>query len=157
MTAPSESTAWDLHVRPHLMPRWAWAAATLIAAAHIVVATLLKANSAGVPFRTSDQVAIACLGIIIGGALLLLTRPRLRVGAPGVSVRNLFGDRLIPWQQVVAVYFPAGKRWARLELPGDEYIPVMAVQAVDKARAVAAMGEIRALVARYRQDGSPRG
>jgi hypothetical protein len=132
------------------MPRFAWGAAIFIAAAHIAVAFLLKAKSTGVLFRTSDQVAIVRLGIIIAGALLLLTRPRLRVGAAGVSVRNLFGDRLIPWPQVVGVYFPAGKRWARVELPSDEYVPVMAIQAVDKERAVDAMVAVRALVARYR-------
>lgn len=147
MTAPP---AWDLQIHPHLMPRFAWGAAIFIAVAHIVVASLLKVNSTGVLFQTSDQVAIGGLGLIIAGALLLLTRPRLRVGAAGVSVRNLFGDRLIPWSRVVAVYFPAGKRWARVELPGDEYIPVMAIQVVDKERAVQAMDAVRDLVARYR-------
>ena len=47
-------------------------------------------------------------------------------------MRNLFGDRLIPWSDVVDVSFPQGARWARVDLPDDEYIPVMAIQAVDK-------------------------
>lgn len=145
-------TVWDLVARPHLMPRFACVAAFLIAAAHIAVSLLLKVKSSGVIFQTSDQVAIAGLGIIIAGAVLLFTRPRLRVGAAGVSVRNLFGDRLIPWSQVVGVSFPARKRWAQIDLPDDEYLPVMAIQAVDKERAVAAMEALRALVARYRPD-----
>ncbi len=153
MTAPVEPAgpdAWDVEVRPHLMPRFAWAAAVVIAVAHVAVAILLKFESTGVLFQTADQVAIAALGFIIAGAVLLLTRPRLRVGAAGVSVRNLFGDRLIPWSQVVGVYFPVSKRWARVELPADEYLPVMAIQAVDKERAVQAMTTVRALVDRYR-------
>ncbi|EUA09016.1 hypothetical protein I553_10073 [Mycobacterium xenopi 4042] len=32
-------------------------------------------------------------------------------------MRNLLGDRLIPWSQVVGVSFPSGARWARIDLP----------------------------------------
>ena len=94
-------------------------------------------------FQTADQVAIALLGVVIAGAVLLFARPRLRVGAPGVAVRNLFGYRLIPWSDVVDVSFPRGARWARVDLPDDEYVPVMAIQAVDKDRAVEAMDSVR--------------
>ena len=48
--------------------------------------------------------------------------------------------------------FPRGARWARVDLPDDEYIPVMAIQAVDKERAVEAMDNVRGLLARYRPD-----
>ena len=47
---------------------------------------------------------------------------------------------------------PAGRR---VDLPDDEYIPVMAIQAVDKERAVDAMDSVRGLLARYRPDISP--
>jgi hypothetical protein len=132
------------------MPYFAYGAAFVIAAAHIVVGLLLKIRSSGVIFQTTDQVAIAGLGVIIAGGVLLFTRPRLRVGAAGLSVRNLFGDRLIPWPQVIGVSFPVGKRWARVDLPADEYVPVMAIQAVDSGHAVDAMEAVRALVAHYR-------
>jgi hypothetical protein len=84
--------------------------------------------------------------------LLLFARPRLRVGPAGLSVRNLVGDRLVRWSEVVGVSFPAGRRWARIDLPDDEYIPLMAIQAVDKERAVDAMDTVRSLLARYRPD-----
>ncbi|MGV0719016.1 PH domain-containing protein [Mycolicibacterium sp. XJ662] len=141
---------WDLQVRPHLAPYFVYAAAALILAAHITVGALLKIASTGVIFRTADQVAIALLGVVIAGAVLLLARPRMRIGAAGVSVRNLFGYRLIPWSQVVDVSFPPGARWARVDLPDDEYIPVMAIQAIDKDRAVDAMDKVRELVDRYK-------
>jgi hypothetical protein len=131
-------------------PYFAYAAAVVIAAAHIAVGLLLKVKATGVVFQTSDQVAIAALGIVIAGLVLLFARPRLRVGAAGLSVRNLLGDRLIPWSEVVGVSFPAGARWARIDLPDDEYIPLMAIQAVDKDRAVAAMDTVRELLERYR-------
>jgi Bacterial PH domain len=143
---------WDVVLRPHLTPIFAYTAAFLIAAAHVVVGLLLKIRSSGVIFQTADQVAMALLGLVIAGAVLLFARPRLRVGAAGLSVRNLLGDKLIPWPDVVGVSFPGGSRWARLDLPDDEYIPVMAIQAVDKDRAVAAMDAVRSLLARYRPD-----
>ena len=147
---------WDLEVRPHLTPYFAYGAAFVILAAHVTVGLLLKIRSSGVIFQTADQVAIALLGVVIAGVLLLFARPRLRVGAAGVAVRNLFGYRLIPWSDVVDVSFPRGARWARVDLPDDEYIPVMAIQAVDKDRAVDAMDGVRKLVARYRPDISSR-
>ncbi|WP_297732045.1 PH domain-containing protein [Mycobacterium sp.] len=134
------------------MPLFIYITAFLIAAAHIVVGLLLKIKSSGVIFHTSDQVAIAVLGLVIAGGVLLFARPRLRAGPAGLSVRNLFGYRLIPWADVVGVSFPAGRRWARIDLPDDEYVPVMAIQAVDKDRAVEAMDTVRSLLARYRPD-----
>jgi hypothetical protein len=145
---------WDLEVRPHLAPYFAYGAAFLIAAAHITVGFLLKVGSSGVVFQTADQVAIALLGIIIAGLVLLFSRPRLRVGPAGVAVRNLLTYKLIPWSMVVDVTFPQGARWARVDLPDDEYVPAMAIQAVDKERAVDAMDRVRALVDRYRTDVS---
>jgi hypothetical protein len=141
---------WDLEIRPHLTPIFAYSAAAVILAVHIVVGVLLKIRSTGVIFQTADQVAIALLGAVIAGAVLLFARPRLRVGAPGVAVRNLLGYRLIPWADVVDVSFPRGARWARVDLPDDEYIPVMAIQAVDKDRAVDAMDQVRGLLERYK-------
>jgi hypothetical protein len=143
---------WDLEIRPHLTPYFAYGAAAIILATHITVGVLLKITSTGVIFQTADQVAIALLGVVIAGAVCLFARPRLRIGAPGVSVRNLLGYRLIPWSEVVDVSFPRGARWARVDLPDDEYIPVMAIQAVDKERAVDAMDSVRRLLARYRPD-----
>ena len=55
----------------------------MILAAHIAVGALLKISSTGVIFQTADQVAIALLGVVIAGVVLLFARPRLRVGAAG--------------------------------------------------------------------------
>jgi len=152
VTGPPNQKVWDVELRPHRTPLFVYAAAFLIAAVHIVVGLLLKIRSSGVIFQTSDQVAIAALGLVIAGAVLLFARPRLRVGPAGMSVRNLLGDKLIRWQDVAGVSFPKGSRWARVDLPDDEYIPVMAIQAVDKDRAVDAMDTLRSLLARYRPD-----
>ncbi|BBZ69092.1 PH domain-containing protein [Mycobacterium paraseoulense] len=143
---------WDVELRPHRTPIFVYGAALTIVAVHVAIGFLLKVGSTGVVFHTSDQVAMALLGVVLAGVILLFARPRLRVGAAGMSVRNLLGDKLIEWQDIAGVSFPAGNRWARLDLPDDEYIPVMAIQAVDKERAVNAMDTVRALLARYRPD-----
>ena len=143
---------WDVEVKPHLTPIFAYGAAAIILAAHVVVGLLLKVGSTGVFFRTYDQVAIALVGVVIAGFVCLFARPRLRVGPAGVAVRNLFGYRVFPWSEVVDVSFHKGARWARLDLPDDEYVPVMAIQAVDKGRAVDAMDQVRAAFRRYQPD-----
>jgi Bacterial PH domain len=147
--------AWDVQVRPHVTPYFAYGAALVLVATHVVVGLLLKIKSSGVIFQTADQVAMAGLGVVLAGLVLLFARPRLRVGAAGLSVRNLLGDRLVPWSDVVDVSFPVGARWARIDLPDDEYIPLMAIQSVDKDRAVDAMDTVRTLLSRYRPDLPP--
>jgi Bacterial PH domain len=151
MSASAKSVEpWELQVRPHLTSYFAYGAAILILAAHVAVGVMLKASSTGVVFQTADQVAIAGLGVVIAAAVLLFARPRLRAGKSGLAVRNMLGEKLIAWPEVVDVSFPAGARWARVDLADDEYIPLMAIQAVDKERAVAAMDRVRELLSRYR-------
>jgi hypothetical protein len=155
VTAKLNQDNWDAQLRPHLTPYFAYAAAFVIAVAHVVLGLLLKIKSSGVIFQTADQVAMAGLGFVLAGLVLLFARPRLRVGAAGLSVRNLLGDRLVPWSDIVGVSFPSGARWARIDLPDDEYIPLMAIQSVDKDRAVEAMDTVRTLLRRYRPDLPP--
>ncbi|MEE6163699.1 PH domain-containing protein [Mycolicibacterium sp. 120322] len=141
---------WDVEIKPYRTPMFAYIAAFVLVAAHITIGALLKVGSTGVVFQTSDQVAMALLGVILAGAVLLLTRPRLRIGAQGLAVRNLVSYKLIPWSDVMGVSFPVGARWARVDLPDDEYIPLMAIQAIDKGRAVDAMDQLRTLTDKYR-------
>ncbi|OBG89817.1 hypothetical protein A5699_01440 [Mycobacterium sp. E802] len=150
MTDKKTDDSWDVDIRPYRTPLFAYGAALIIFAAHVAVGVLLKVGSTGVVFQTSDQVAIALLGAIIACVVLMFARPRLRVGPAGMAVRNLVSFKVIPWSEVVGVEFPAGARWARLDLPDDEYIPLMAIQAIDKERAVAAMDDVRELIERYR-------
>jgi hypothetical protein len=151
MTVTTEG-GWDAQLRPHLTPYFAYAGAFVLAAAHVVLGLLLKIKSSGVVFQTADQVAMAGLGFVLAGLVLLFARPRLRVGPAGLSVRNLVSERLVPWSDIVDVSFPVGARWARIDLPDDEYIPLMAIQSVDKERAVDAMDTVRSLMRRYRPD-----
>ncbi|WP_370591171.1 PH domain-containing protein [Saccharopolyspora montiporae] len=110
-----------------------------------VVGTLLRNTPTGVYFRISDQVAMGLLGMLLAGGVLLLTRPRLRADTDGIEVRNIIGTHRYSWNVSKQISFPNGAPWARLELPEDEYVPIMAIQASDGERAVAAMRKLREL------------
>lgn len=140
---------WDAEFRPRMMALVAYGVAAVIAVAGIVVG-ILDNRASGAVMRPADQVAIAGLALVVAGSVLLLTRPRLKVGKAGLAVRNLLEYRVIPWDQVVDVSFPKGRRWARIDLPAHEYLPVVAVQSVDRDYAVSAMDTIRELMDRYR-------
>ena len=142
--------SWDAELRPRLTPLFAYGTAVLLIVLHVALGLLLKLKSSGVIFQTADQVALILLGVVLAALVLLLTRPRLRVGAAGLSVRNVLGDKLVPWALVRDVSFHPGARWARVDLDDDEYLPVLAIQAVDKQRAVDAMDTVRSLMAKYR-------
>ncbi|MGH3546869.1 MAG: PH domain-containing protein [Pseudonocardiaceae bacterium] len=147
-------TATVFEGRPRKTRRVAVAAAVLLVAVFAVVGTLLRQTPTGVYFRLSDQVAMVVLGLFLAGAALLVARPRVRAGADGVEVRNLLATRMVPWELVLRVSFPDGAPWARIELPDDEYIAVMAIQSVDGRKAVQ---DIRALRAVHAEYTAPRG
>lgn len=149
MTNGSE---WDLEVRSKKSARYAVAAAVLLVVAHTTVAVLLRVSPTGVYFRTADQIALAGIGFLLAGIALLLTRPRVRVGKAGVAVRNILSERLIEWDLVRGLSFPEGAMWARVDIPDDEFIPVMAIQSNDRDHAVAAVRTFRSLEAKYSGD-----
>jgi hypothetical protein len=142
-------------LRPRRVLVAAWVGAVGTVVAFVVVALLLRTSNTGVYFRTADQVAMVLLGVLIAAGVLLLARPRVRADARGVEVRNVGVPRYLPWELVRAVSFPDGASWARLDLPDDEYLAVMAVQAVDGQRAVAGIRQLRALHAAARATPRP--
>lgn len=139
------TTTVTFTARPHRVRLFAVPLAAALVAAFTVVALLLKDSNTGVRFHTSDQVAMVGIGLVLALAVLWSTWPRVRADADGIEVRNLLGPRRFPWSEIRHVSFPDGARWARLELPADEYIPVLAIQSLDGDRAVAAMRELRRL------------
>ena len=142
--------------RPRKARRVAVAAAVVLVVVFVVVAVLLRRTPTGVYFQLSDQVAMVLLGLLLASAALLFARPRVRASGDSVEVRNLLGTRTVPWDLVLRVSFPDGAAWARLELPDDEYIAVMAIQAADSRHAVQAIRRLRAVHAeRTATHGAP--
>lgn len=141
---------WLMVYRPRRTPTYSMIAAAAVIAIHVLIGALLTISDTGTHFQVSDQIAMGLIGVVIGGSLLLLCRPRLRVGAEGVGIRNLFSERVFDWSIVEGVWYPDSGNWARLELPDDEFSPILAIQANDGDRAVAAMAEFRDLQDRFR-------
>jgi hypothetical protein len=139
------TTEVALVVRPRRIRLFTAVPAVLVVAAFVVIALLLKRGDTGVIFSTSDQVAMVGIGLLLGAALLWPNWPRVRADRTGIEVRNMLGSRRFAWTEVRGVSFPDGARWARLELPADEYVPILAVQSLDGERAVEAMRELRRL------------
>jgi hypothetical protein len=146
--AARRDVAEPVVVRPRKVLIAAWVGAVAIVGLFVAIALVLRNSPTGVFFRLADQIALVLLGLFIAGGLLLLARPRVRADAEGIEVRNILVTRRLPWSLVERVAFPDGASWARLDLPDDEYIAVLAIQAVDGRRAVDAITRVRALHAR---------
>ncbi|WP_329049305.1 PH domain-containing protein [Amycolatopsis sp. NBC_01488] len=130
-------------------PRRALIACSVLAVAllavFVVVAVLLRNGDTGVHFQRSDQAAMIGIGILLACGVMLFAIARVRADEDGIEVRNVLITRRFAWTEVLSVSFPDGASWARLELPDDEYHAVMAIQAVDRARAVEAVRALRKL------------
>jgi Bacterial PH domain len=129
--------------RPRKVRVIAGIVAVLLFAAFTVAGLLMLRTYTGAYFGLSDQIAMIGIGLFLAAGALWFTRPRVRADADGVEVRNMLGARQFRWEDVEGVSFPDGSPWARLELPGDEYVPLVAIQAIDGEHAVTAMRELR--------------
>jgi hypothetical protein len=83
----------------------------------------------------------------------MFTRPRVSADARGIRIRNVIGSYDLPWNVVRSIEFRRGSPWASLELRDDEVVAIMAVQAADRAYAVAAVRGLRALLAESQAGG----
>ncbi|PXY23876.1 hypothetical protein BAY59_28635 [Prauserella coralliicola] len=132
-------------IRPRRAAWMAGALALLLLVVFTVVAVLLRSSDTGVIFQVSDQVAMIGVGVLLAGASLLFAMPRVKADTEGIEVRNVVVSRRFAWGEVLSVSFPDGASFARLELPDDEYYSVLAIQAVDRDRAVEAVRALRKL------------
>lgn len=131
--------------RPRKATMLAVAVAVVFVVVFVVVAVLLRNDSTGVTFYLSDQIAMGGIGVVLALGSLWFARPRVRADHDGVEVRNMLGTHRYQWSDIQSVSFPDGSPWARLELAADEYVPIVAVQAIDGEHAVTAMRELRRL------------
>jgi hypothetical protein len=126
-------------------------AAAFVTGSMLVAGLLLKSSSTGVvKFGTGDQVAIIGLGLVLGAGILLLGRARVDADLAGIRIRNIATRHELPWQVVRAVRFDRKSAWASLLLANDDEVAVLAVQAVDRERAVRAVEGLRTLLAAAR-------
>jgi hypothetical protein len=124
-------------------------AAVVLAVMIVVGLLLLHSTGDGVYFRVADQIGLIGIGVVVAGGIMTGARPRLRVDSAGLWVRNVLGEAFFDWAVVVRVAFPEGVHWAQLLLADDERYPVMAIQSMDRERAVVALRQVRELMSRY--------
>lgn len=137
-------------VRPVRLTRVCRFAAVLIVAVFVAVAVSLRSGAGGEVFGLADQVAMVLLGLLVAGVVLGFTRARVEADVRGIRVRNVLGERALPWQVVRSVRLDEGSPWASLELHDDDRVALLAVQANDKERAVRAVLALRDLLAASR-------
>jgi hypothetical protein len=138
--------------RPRKVRVIAGIVAVLLLAAFTVAGLLMLRTYTGAYFGLSDQIAMIGIGVFLAAGALWFARPRVRADADGVEVRNMLGAKRFRWDEVEGVSFPDGSPWARLDLPRDEYVPLVAIQAIDGEHAVTAMRELR----RIRREASAK-
>ena len=133
-------------VRPRKLARVAWVTAALVATLFAVVAVaLLRAPEGDAKFQLADSIAMFLLGLLLAGAILLLTRARVEADAAGIRVRNVVGETVLPWGVVAAVRMDDSSPWASLDLHDDDTVALFAVQANDGEQAVEAVAALRRL------------
>jgi hypothetical protein len=138
-----------LVVRPRRIAIYAAISASAVVIVMVVVGVLLHNTNDGVSFQRSDQIGLIGLGILIGIAILMMARPSLKVFEEGLLVRNILGENFYEWALIYGISFPQGAQWALLRMPDDETHPVMAIQLLDRGRAVDSLTKVRALHAKY--------
>jgi hypothetical protein len=139
-----------VRARPVRLRRVAVGIAAVVVLVFAVISVLLGGTSSeGVVFGVGDQVAMMVMGLLVASGVLLLARPAVLADLHGVRVRNIATTRDVPWEVVREVAFRDGSPWAMLELADDDQLAVLAIQASDGPRAVAAVRGLRALHARH--------
>lgn len=134
-------------VRPRKLTRVCTALAVLVVALFSVVAVALGRGQDGdMVFRLADQLSMVGLGVLVALALLAFTRARVEADIDGIRIRNVLGEKVLPWQVVRAVRLDEGSPWASLDLHDDDTVSLLAVQANDGELAVQAVLDLRALL-----------
>lgn len=137
--------------RPRRLARACWAVAVLVVLVFAGLGAALRGSGAGTAqFRLGDQIAMTLLGVVLAGAALLLTRPRVEADATGIRVRNVLGFTELPWGVVARVRFEEGDSWASLDLHDDDSVALLAVQSNDGESAVETVLGLRRLLAASR-------
>lgn len=142
-----------VRLRPHRIRIVAWAAAAALVLVFTAVGTSLRGSTGegSAVFQPGDQFAMIGLGVLGALAILLFTRLRVEADARRIRVRNVVGSYDLPWDVVRAVRFDRGASWASLELFDDDQVPLIALPAVDKERAVAGVRTLRELHRAHQQ------
>jgi hypothetical protein len=111
-----------------------------------LIAVLLPGPDAGGQWTIGDRVFFAGVGLSIGALLWRYATIRAIPTREGLTVRNLFTTRTVPWQSVVDLRFSGGDPWVTVELDDTDTLAIMAVQKADGAYGRAEASRLAALI-----------
>lgn len=96
-----------------------------------------------------DRAGFLAVGAIIAWFLYRQATVRADPTREGLTVRNLFDVRTVPWTDVLEVRYGGGRPWVQLELEDGDTLGVMAVQRADGATADAEASRLAALASAH--------
>jgi hypothetical protein len=145
------TTTGPLEYQPRKSRIGAWIGAAVAFVGFTALSfTLGNTTVEGGAVTIADQAAMIGLGVVGAGIALSFLRLRVRADEKGIEVTNVTSKRYFPWQVVTAINFTDKMTWATVELADDDEMSIMAIQVSDKARAVAAIKHLRALLEQSR-------
>lgn len=103
----------------------------VLAAALVAVLTtiaVLMPHDGASPWTTGDRITVVATGLVLGGVLVLLSRPRVIAEADGLTVINITTRRRLAWPEVLRVNLRSGDAWVHLDLADGTTLPVMGIQ-----------------------------
>lgn len=136
---------WELVYRSPFLKKLAWILVAVVMGVHIFMAWVVAVGDTGVPVTRVDQLGFLGIGVVFSIVALSLLRPRVMVNSRGVEVRNIVNGQFYQWEIIYGLSFPAEARWARLELPDFEFVPMMALNIYDQKIIAQRIEEFRKL------------
>ncbi|MGW1161800.1 PH domain-containing protein [Streptomyces sp. NPDC002513] len=108
------------------------------------VALLLETLTAG------ERLSFVLTAALLGGVLLLLSRPKVVADESGVTVVNIASRRRLAWAEILQVNLRPGDPWVFLNLSDGTSLPALGIQpgiakqrAIEDARTLRALAEAR--------------
>ncbi|MEO5310629.1 PH domain-containing protein [Corynebacterium sp. c24Ua_83] len=145
----SDKENWELEVSSPFLKKLAWILVVLIMTVHIFMAIVVAVGDTGVTVTKADQWGFIGIGLVFSFVALSLLRPHVKVNSEGVEVRNIVNGQFYPWEIIHGLSFPQEAKWARLELPDFEFVPMMALNIYDKQLIAQRVEDFRQLEDRY--------
>ncbi|MBC6795781.1 PH domain-containing protein [Corynebacterium macclintockiae] len=145
----SDKDEWELEVSSPFLKKLAWILVVLVMAVHIFMAIVVAVGDTGVTVSSADRWGFIGIGLVFSFVALSLLRPHVKVNSQGVEVRNIVNGQFYPWEIIHGLSFPQEAKWARLELPDFEFVPMMALNIYDKQLIAQRVEDFRQLEDRY--------
>jgi hypothetical protein len=100
-------------------------------------------------WKLNDRFGIAAVGLLLGGLMAVLARPKVKADRNGITVVNFVRTRRLEWPEVLGVNLRLGDPWAVLDLADGGTVSAVGIQpaggreqAARAARALRACAEV---------------